>query len=141
MKNYRAFKRYTVEEWENDNEWKAKRLDFIWSIRDYNSSLYLDLDLHNEKEDFYSVNNSEVARMASKLHYSVDMDYYEKTIGNTSIENQYSILKNLRKMKRNDIVQFMRKDNCNLYEYLKDKIGDGYFYDVEREDKYNNESI
>ena len=127
MEDYRALKKYEIDEWENNNWWKAKRLDFIWCMRDYKSQLYLSLGLHDEKEDFYSINNAEVALLASELHYSVDVEYYKKTIGKKKIQEQFSIFNKLRELKDNDIIEFMRKDNCNLYEYLKMKEADGYF--------------
>ena len=141
MRDYRVLKRYTMDQWEDDDEWKAARLDFIWCIRDYYPKKYMELELNEEKNDFYSINNNEVSRLASNLHYSIDMDYYNSIMKVLSLDSQYSMLKKLNDMKYNNIKQFIRKNNCNLYEYLKMRRDNGDYYDVEREDKYNQQFV
>lgn len=124
MKDYRAFKRYQIEEWEDDEEWLGARLDFLWTIRDYDSDKYMALKLNEEKYDMYSINNDEVHRIASKLHYSVDGKQYERVFKNKPIEEIYRIYTNLLNMKEFDLREFIIKKNCNLYEYLDMTYGD-----------------
>ena len=141
MKDYRSLERYSIDEWEDDIEWMAGRLDFIWCMRDYAINKYRDLELAEEKDDFYYINNGEVARSASKLYHSVDIKYYNSTIGKQSIEQQYRTYKTLQTMRIDNIIEFLKKNNCNLYEYLKYKDADGGFYEVKMEERYNEQFV
>lgn len=128
MKDYRAFKRYTIDQWEEDVEWLAARLDFIWCMRDYYPEGYMDMGLNKEKADFYSINNTQIGALAQKLHYSVDGALYDNTVGKESLEKQYRKYKELIIMRDGDLRNFLKKSNCNLYEYLLGKDADGEFY-------------
>lgn len=130
MKDYRSFERIDVDDWEEDKEWLGNRLDFLWSIRDYNTELYFANDLHLEKHDFYEYNDYEVINIASSRHYSVDVEKYNNMYRNTSIEDQYNIYQKLRRLKASDLKEFMKKNNCNLYDYFLDKDSQGYFSEL-----------
>ena len=59
MKDYRAFTRFFVDEWEDDIEWKAQRLSFLWDVRKFYFELYLKNHLNKElQDDFYDLNKS-----------------------------------------------------------------------------------
>ena len=69
MKNYRQIRRMQIEEWEDDNEWKGRRLAFIFEMMYEKTDVYLRIGLNEEKRDFYNINNSDVARIAEKTFY------------------------------------------------------------------------
>lgn len=54
MKEYKYIGRYQESEWENDLEWKAKRLDFIWRFASSNPKEYVESGMSDEKYDFYA---------------------------------------------------------------------------------------
>lgn len=130
MKDYRVFERYKIEEWEDDIEWLGARLDFLWTIRDYNPEKYMELKLNKEKNDMYSLSNDEIHRIASKLHYSVDGKQYRKQLKNKTIEEIYNVFENLSHMRKHNLLEFIKKNNCNLYEYINLIYGnsDGFYY-------------
>lgn len=130
MKDYRSFERINIEDWEQDKQWLGNRLDFLWSIRDYNSDLYIKNKLNLEKNDFYSYNDAEVGRIAQERHYSVDTDRYDSIYKDISIEDQYEKYKELQYLRKTNLKEFLNKKNCNLYDYLLYKDIDGYFYDL-----------
>lgn len=130
MKDYRSFERIDVDDWEDDKEWLGNRLDFLWSMREYNAELYLANDLHLEKNDFYEYNDDEVVKIANSRHYSVDVGMYDNMYKNTTIEEQYDIYKKLKYLKTNDLKEFLKKNNCNLYDYFLDKDYQGHFSEL-----------
>ena len=69
MKNYRQIRRMQIEEWEDDNEWKGRRLAFIFEMMYEKTDVYLRIGLNEEKRDFYNINKSDVARIAEKTFY------------------------------------------------------------------------
>lgn len=122
MKNYREMKRYCPDEWEDSDEWKGSRLDFLWEVRLYYPQTYLELKLSEEKEDFYVINDEAVARIASSKHYSVDMEMYKQKYEGTEESELTKKLNYLKNMRVNNPQEFLLKKNCNLFEYLRDRL-------------------
>jgi len=118
MKDYRSFTKYEIDEWEESAEWKAGRLDFLWSIRDYNFKLYMELGLNEEKQDMYCINDNKVLAIATKSFHSVDMEAYDRQYININIRDKYILYQKLINLKKNNLKEFLLKNNCNLYEYL-----------------------
>lgn len=118
MKNYRHLGRMHPDEWEDDEDWKARRLDFIWDVMTNRNSLYIELGLNDEKYDFYKINDTEVSRLASKYHYSADYDYYRKYYNWNSMlmAKEYYQLNQLR---LNDLIEFLKKCNSNKFDFLQ----------------------
>lgn len=133
MKDYRSLERYSIDEWEEDKEWLGNRLDTLWSIRDYNFELYMKNNLNLEKNDFYKYNDNEVSRIASNRHHSVDIKKYDYIYKRVSVAEQKMRYKKLEDLKNNSLKEFLKKDNCNHYEYFRYKDADGFFYEIERE--------
>lgn len=137
MKDYRAANRYHHEEWESDKGWQGARLDFLWCFRDYYPQKYLKLELNKEKNDFYAINDPEVSSIATNLHYSVDMEMYDKRMKSVSLRDKYNKYKELVAMRETNINKFMLKSNCNLYEYLQARyLQTEEFYQLEQELRY-----
>lgn len=116
MKNYRYIGAYSIEEWEEDVEWRARRLQFIWDFSKLFTDKYLELKMNKEKSAFYRINDSEVARIASSLDsYSPgEFDRYKKMNDYKCAEK----LVELERMKVENINEFLKKCNSNLYFYL-----------------------
>lgn len=131
MKNYRYFGRYLPDEWENDKEWMGKRLDFLWEVRRYYPQTYTGLGMHNEKEDFYDMNDDTVSRVARSCNSYSDgeLDRYKKI----KIDDLVEKYKNLVSMKKENRSEFMKKCNCNLYaycvEHMLEEIQEYMYYD------------
>lgn len=121
MKDYRQIKKMEPGEWENNIDWMACRLDFLWCIEHYKPELYRKLKLSEEKNDFYEINNNEVGRLAQEKHYSVNVDYYKKYFSNIGLVAQHSLYKKLNNMRQNNLKEFLLKKNCNMYDYLREQ--------------------
>ena len=130
MKDYRSFERIDVDDWEDDKEWLGNRLDFLWCIREYDNELYFANDLYLEKNDFYMYNDDEVVKIANSKHYSVDVELYDNMYKDTSIEDQYEMYEKLKQLKISDLKGFLKKNNCNLYDYFLDKDYQGHFSEL-----------
>lgn len=133
MKDYRMYhKRYFPNEWEEDNEWLSKRLEFLWTFRDYYPKKYSDLKLSEEKEDLYEIYGStNIMARASQLHY----EQYENNKFNFENKNNnelFSEYKRLIDIKKNDIDQFLRRRIYIKYyllkEYIKDNLQEEYYF-------------
>lgn len=118
MKDYRAFRRYTKQEWETDKEWRGKRLQFLWDARNYYNDEYHSLELYKEKNDFYKINDDEVSIIAASYNcYSEgELERYEK-IG---IAELYKIFNDLKQIKKTDKKEFLKKCNSNLYCFIRE---------------------
>lgn len=117
MKDYRAFKRYQMDEWESDKEWLGKRLAFLWDVRSYWPSQYRDLGLAEEKHDFYMINDLEVTRIAHDDHYSIDSSIYESKL--YSERQIYEKYRELEGMKKHTKKEFLKKCNCNFHGWIE----------------------
>jgi len=122
MKNYREFKRYKPEEWEDNIEWKGLRLSFLFDMQLYYSDIYMKLKLNKEKYDFYSVNDGDVSRIASEDHYSVNTKLYDSKFSSFEENELRQLLEDLIHLKNNKPEEFLLKKNCNLYEYLSQRL-------------------
>jgi len=116
MKNYRQLTRYQPHEWEDDKEWRARRLQFLWDMRSYYTSDYLRNGMADEKDDFYDINDSTVSSLASLYDRYADGEFerYEK-MSNNECSN---MLKRLERLKDTNKQEFLLKCNCNLYNYI-----------------------
>ena len=125
IKDYRIMKRLNPQQWQEDPDWRARRLDFLWDVRQYRSDLYSLYDLSYEKENFYHINDSLVASLASKYHYSVNSDYYNKIYKTKKDWKRLKMAEDYEKlnvMRLDNFELFLNKNNCNLYDYLEDKM-------------------
>lgn len=120
MKDYRALKRYSVSEWEDDIEWLARRMDFLWDMRDFYPDIYMEIGLNKElQNDFYRYNLPEVHALAVKLNsYNENsVKYWNKCEKeNPGYFKQKYI--DLRSIKNWDLKEFIKKKNCYLYLYI-----------------------
>lgn len=118
MKNYRYIGAYRSDEWEDDTEWKARRLQFIWDFSKLYTNLYLELKMNKEKSAFYRINDCEVARIASSLDSYSDGEFnrYQKMDDYKCAEK----LVELERMKVENMSEFLKKCNSNLYFYLNE---------------------
>ena len=116
MKNYRKMSRYQPHEWEEDKEWRARRLQFLWDMRSYYTSYYLSMGLAEEKEDFYDVNDSTVSRLAAKYNNygEGEIARYER-LSNKECSDE---LRRLERIKNSSKDEFVLKKNCNFYCYI-----------------------
>ncbi len=117
MKNYRRLDRYDRSEWENDDEWKGKRLAFLWILREDRRDLYDMHDLGIEKNDFYETKTSRIDYFAFK-EYSVDFKQYEDSYKN-DFEKMAKDYIRLQDMKMNNFDEFILKKNCNRSHFLE----------------------
>lgn len=131
MKDYRQYsKPYAPNKWENDKDWLARRLEFLWTLSDYYPDRYRELHFGNEKNELYEYygTDDEIMRIASKLHsgqYSNKPNLKSKTY--KEIFEEYDNVKNI---KNSDIDTFLRKRIYIKYyflmEYIKDCLGQEY---------------
>jgi len=121
MKNYRAFTRFFVDEWEDDIEWKAQRLSFLWDIRKFYFELYLKNNLNKElQDDFYGINNDQVSNLAAGISsgtYTKDSKKWAKL----DISFLYEKYIELKRMKKRDAKMFLRRNNQFLYTYILER--------------------
>jgi len=117
MKDYRYIGRYKPEEWEDDIDWLARRMDFIWDYRQFYTQDYLNNGMCEElQQDFYGINNSEVSRIAAKLNKYEDSFYKTwELMSDEKLADKYNELISIKKRDRNE---FMKKNNCYLYCYI-----------------------
>lgn len=121
MKNYREFKRYHPEEWEDDPEWMGCRLAFLWFVRDYYLDMYHGRRLSKEVDDFYVRNDNQVMDLARADYNSIDFRRYDNAYKNESVEDLRKKLDKLERLKNENPGEFILKKNCNLYDYLLDR--------------------
>lgn len=116
MKDYRYEGVYSKREWEDSKEWRARRLQFLWDFRLYFTKEYTDLKMFEEKNEFYSINDYEVSRLAAKhdSYSDGELEKY-KTINIEKLAEEYDRLKDLKKCDRK---QFFMKKNSNLYCFI-----------------------
>jgi hypothetical protein len=53
MKNYKTVFPYAPEEWDRNPDWLARRLAFLWELREIDTTTYITNCLGNEKENLY----------------------------------------------------------------------------------------
>lgn len=116
MKDYRYEGVYNSNEWEDSKEWRARRLQFLWDFRLYFCKEYMDMKMFEEKNQFYSINDDEVSRLAAKYDSYSDgeLERY-KTISIEKLSEEYDRLKDLKNCDRK---QFFMKNNSNLYCFI-----------------------
>ena len=121
MKDYRAFTKYRIDEWENDIEWKANRMSFLWDIRKFYVETYLKNKLNIElQSDFYGINDYEVANLAHKVNqgnYGEDCRRWNKL----EINYLYEKYIDLKRMKKRDAKMFLKRNNQFLYTYILER--------------------
>ena len=119
MKDYRYFGVYSRDEWEEDVDWKARRLQFIWDVSHYFGDEYHDLKMYREKNEFYRINDDEVSRLAAKYNCygDGDLDRFSKLSDEQCVEKYIELILLMRSNKK----EFMKKCNSNLYCYLKER--------------------
>lgn len=119
MKDYRYFGVYARNEWEDDIDWKAKRLQFLWDVRRYYGDEYHDLKMFDEKNAFYRINDNEVSRLAAKYdrYGDGDLEKFSQLTNRECVEKFIELLK----LKRSNKNEFMKKCNSNLFCFLKEQ--------------------
>lgn len=137
MKNYRALERYTRDEWEDDDEWKGKRLAFLWITREDRHDLYDKYDLGIEKNDFYETKTPKIDYFAFK-EYLFDFDDYDKFYKN-NFEKMAKDFILLQDIKMNNFSEFLLKKNCNKSHYLEQNFYRFKFYYEKLMPKESNE--
>lgn len=123
MKDYKQYsKAYKPEEWEEDKEWIARRLEFLWTFCDYYPRLYSDRHLGNEKEEIYRCygSDNEVSRMANDFHCGQYENQYK-----FNVEDRCELFRefeNLINIKNGSMDKFLRKRIYIKYYYLEEFI-------------------
>ncbi len=70
MKPYRKYdKPYSSDEWEMNDYWLARRLSYLWLMREEDSQHYLKNGFAREKQEMYE-SQPQVCELAQKLHYA-----------------------------------------------------------------------
>lgn len=117
MKTYQQLKRLTSKEWENSIDWQAKRLCFLWMLRDYFYNEYSQFYLVDEKEELYV--NSVVVEVCRR-EYSKSTKEYAKYEKYSLLElTKYLIVLNGLKSSYN--LEFFKLENHSLYDYITEK--------------------
>ena len=134
MKDYRYFGRYTRDQWEDDTEWKARRLQFIFDVSHYMSDDYKELELYKEKNEFYRINDNEVGRLAAKYNCygEGDLERFSMLSGEECVKHYIKLIL----MKRSNKKEFVKKCNINLYCYVSEQR-----YDEMQDVLKNNEDL
>ena len=125
MKDYRQYsKTYTPDEWEEDKEWLARRLDFIWTFGELYTHLYQVRHFGEEKELLYSYygTDDEINRMAHDFHYDQYKNQYTFDIKDANKLFQEFI--KLINFKTSNMDSFLRKRIYIKYNYLEEFIRD-----------------
>jgi len=120
MKDYRHIGRYTPDQWEDNTEWLARRMDFIWDFRQFYTEEYLRNGMCEElQNDFYGMNDDEVGSLAAKYN-NYDESFYKswESMSLSKLVDKYRELERLRKTDKNE---FMKKNNCYLYCYITEQ--------------------
>lgn len=134
MKDYRTLSRMQIEDWEDDIDWKARRLDFIFDVMTNRQDLYHELDLVGEKYDFYQINDSNVGALANKYHYSSNYEIY-KNIYKSDYIKMAKDYKELEEMRLNNFLEFVKKCNSNKHDFLSNyfECFSEEYYDLKRD--------
>ena len=145
MKDYRYVGIYDRSEWENDVEWKARRLQFLWDFSKLYSDTYSELKMYKEKNAFYKINDTEVGFLAASFNsYSNgEFERYKKLKDEECVEKYMELVR----LKRNNQKEFLKKCNSNLYFYLREHRHEDmqevleYDYELKQEYKrlFNND--
>jgi len=133
VKDYRQYSSaYSPNEWEEDKEWLGKRLEFLWTLADYYPQIYNNRGFGDEKHEIYHYYGSDnkVSKPAAEEHYG---QYQTKKYENLKNENPFDVIREyirLKKIKGNDMDQFLRKRVYIKYyfydEYIKDYLQQEY---------------
>jgi len=117
MKNYRRLEMYKINEWEEDDEWKAKRLAFLWLVQEERPDLYKKNNLSEEKYELYEIKTNKMSKIALE-EYSIDFNYYENFYKD-DYEKMALDYMHLHDMKINNFNSFILKKNCNKFNFLE----------------------
>jgi hypothetical protein len=130
MKNYKQLsKPYEPDEWEEDSEWLAQRISFLWCMRDYYPRYYVQNGFADEKNEFnltYGTDNKIIGR-AHEIFYGE----FRVNTDNRYKFNQQTIYQLARrfielcKMKDSDMELFLTKKHYIEYEFLQEMMYKG----------------
>jgi hypothetical protein len=123
MKDYMQLRGLNYDEWENDKEWLAHRMQFIWDYRNLFTADYLKNGMSKELQSgFYSVNDPEVSSLAAELdNYTDDEIEYYKSLSDEQIKKEYGRISSL------STENIMKRENRMLYIYIQENKHDVVF--------------
>ena len=118
MRDYRYTYPYTEKEWEDDIDWLAERLAFIWNFREHYPREYMLNDLSVEKNIFYEINNGTISKLAHEKYNTVDFKFFDKKYENFTLHETAIQFNKLLKIKKRSVNEFFKKCNMNEYDYI-----------------------
>jgi len=115
-RDYRSFNKYDIEDIYfnklESKEWLGKRMAFLWECREYYTNTYLKNNLSTELQcEFYAINDSEVARIASEDYHC---DYVDYGMSDNEVIEE---LNRLETLKNNNRSEFLLRKNSRKYDY------------------------
>lgn len=125
MKDYLILRGMSCEEWKQDKEWLAHRMQFIWDYRNLFTEDYLKNGMAKELQSrFYGVNDIEVSRIAAKLdcYTKEEIEHFE-SMSKEQMKSNYLKLKN---MPRSEVV---KRPNRMMYIYILENADKEIFDD------------
>lgn len=123
MKDYRNYKKpYSPKEWEKDENWLAKRLDFIWTLAEYYPALYVEKGFSEEKYNFYDF-YPDIINDAQKLNTEqYTKSKYFNLLNNITYEDLKQQFKELEEIRFNNMDSFLRKRLYIKYYFLQQEL-------------------
>jgi hypothetical protein len=125
MKDYRRYTEpYKPNEWEEDEEWLIKRLDFLWTLSEYYPRIYIEKRFGEEKYNLYKFYEKLIPKANDINTSQYNEGYYLNMFSKKSLEDLREEFKVLHLTKEKNMDMFLRKRLYIKYYFLQDYISE-----------------
>lgn len=112
-----------TSEWEEDKNWLAHRMQFIWDYRNLFTDDYLKNGMAEELQCcFYGINDPDVSRLAAQLD-----SYTEEEVNKFNAMSDNQIKSEYERLSKLSNQSVMQRENRMLYIYILENKHDVVF--------------